>query len=110
MNLISGNGNDGIDVNASDDTKIQGNYIGTDATGSAQLGNTLSGVLIENGAQNNTIGGTDAETGNVITDGVRIDGTALARILPGISSRATSLAPMPPAKPRSEGAILTLVC
>ena len=35
-----------------------GNFIGTDATGTAALGNTNDGVLIDGAAANNTVGGT----------------------------------------------------
>jgi hypothetical protein len=61
---------------------IQGNYIGTDASGSAPLGNQFVGVFIGGGAQNNFIGGTGAGAGNVISanagDGIQLygDGTS----------------------------------
>ena len=35
-----------------------GNWIGTDATGTADLGNAFDGVVIEGGSGNNTVGGT----------------------------------------------------
>ena len=47
---------------------VQGNYIGTDATGSFALGNAGDGVYVEADAGNgNTVGGTAAEVGNVIS-------------------------------------------
>jgi titin len=46
---------------------VEGNYVGTDATGSADLGNSSGGVLIATGAANNTIGGPAAGAGNVIS-------------------------------------------
>ena len=65
-NIISGNTGDGIDIDGSDGNTITGNYIGTDVTGIVDLGNTLRGVVIHNGASSNTIGGTTAGAGNVI--------------------------------------------
>ena len=87
-NVISGN-IDGIDLNGAKETDsagdplgsfgnlIEGNWIGTDATGTARLANTHYGISItadEN--NNNTIGGTLAAEGNLIAfnslDGVTI--------------------------------------
>lgn len=68
-NLISGNAGNGILITgeAADGNLVQGNYIGTDLNGTAAVGNTLSGVRIELGADNNTIGGTAVEARNVIS-------------------------------------------
>jgi hypothetical protein len=66
-NVISGNsvGVQLIGANA-DDTKIQGNYIGVDATGQARLVNTSVGIDV-NGATNTQIGGESLSLGNVIS-------------------------------------------
>lgn len=67
-NLISGNRFNGINFlgeNASENT-IQGNFIGTDITGSAAVGNGESGIAIHS-AQNNTVGGTDPGARNVLS-------------------------------------------
>ncbi len=66
-NVISGNVQNGIHLTGSATTAtiIRGNYIGTNAAGTADLGNTLSGVLVT--TANNTIGGTVAGAGNVIS-------------------------------------------
>jgi titin len=81
-NLISGNIGNGVRVETSGTTGnlIQGNLVGTDVTGTIALGNGSDGVdsavLIDAGASNNTIGGTAAGTGNVVSgnyfNGVRI--------------------------------------
>ena len=82
-NVISGNGDSGvliIDVGSTNNV-VQGNYIGTDATGTRDIGNTRSGVTIALGASSNMIGGVIPEARNIISgngnDGVRIsdDGT-----------------------------------
>ena len=65
-NIISGNLDDGINIDGTSGNVIQGNYIGTDVTGTLALGNQSDGVLFENGASNNTLGGTAASARNVI--------------------------------------------
>jgi hypothetical protein len=64
-NVVSGNGGYGIRL-ASNGTNVsvQGNYVGTDATGSSDLGNSLSGVLVGVGFKSifqNVISGNDQE-------------------------------------------------
>jgi len=72
-NLISGNGKAGIFLqNNAVSNVIQGNCIGTDATGRAALGNTFAGVTIS-GASSNLIGGGVPAARNVIS-GNRQDG------------------------------------
>ncbi|MEJ7588950.1 MAG: SdrD B-like domain-containing protein, partial [Ferruginibacter sp.] len=71
-NVISGNGNltseAGIAIiSTSNNNIVQGNYIGTNAAGTAALGNTGRGISIETGASSNTIGGTTAGAGNTIS-------------------------------------------
>jgi len=67
-NVISTNGNWGIWVSGDGATGnlIQGNKIGTDLTGTKALENAYSAVEIDGGAAN-TIGGTTADAGNVIS-------------------------------------------
>jgi hypothetical protein len=64
-NLISGNRSAGIEIANSAANLVQGNYIGTDATGTAGVGNG-TGVLVAN-ASNNAIGGTSPGAGNLIS-------------------------------------------
>ena len=78
-NIISGNGGSGVLIIGGSATInfVQGNYIGTNASGTAALGNSGDGVFIS-GAANNLIGGTTAEARNIISgnnDGVGIDGS-----------------------------------
>ncbi len=87
-NLISGNGNailngneHGIHVTAAtsrgDGLVIQGNYIGTDITGSTAIGNTGHGVFIDD-VDGSLIGGSSAGAGNLISgngeDGIHLEG------------------------------------
>jgi titin len=67
-NLISGNGDKGISLNGSGSfgNVIQGNYIGADQGGTKALRNTNGGIYLYN-APSNTIGGTDAGAGNLIS-------------------------------------------
>ncbi len=74
-NLISGNSQDGIFLDGSNAANniIQGNFIGTAASGNSALGNVRAGIGIS-AAPANTIGGTAAGAGNVIS-GNGIPGT-----------------------------------
>jgi hypothetical protein len=75
-NVISGNICNGIDIMSGNalNTVVQGNYIGTDATGTKALGNGLfgtvsanfSGISIAN-TPNTTIGGATSAARNVIS-------------------------------------------
>jgi CSLREA domain-containing protein len=90
-NVISANGASGIRLGggrapAAIGNYVIGNYIGTDVTGTFNLGNNQDGVFLDNGAFVNTIGpfiGTGTLSGggpNLIAfnarDGVRAEGTA----------------------------------
>jgi len=65
-NIISGNEGTGIVLDSADDNLAQGNLIGTDATGTTPLANQGGGILLENLALNNTVGGSASGAGNVI--------------------------------------------
>jgi len=56
-NVISGNGNDGVPIEGTGTmyNTVRGNYIGTDKSGTAVIGNALDGVYIAHGAQYNVI-------------------------------------------------------
>jgi titin len=67
-NVISANGRYGVQlgVTGTSNNLVQGNFIGTDATGTVALGNGTNGVNIVTGASDNTIGGTVTGAGNTI--------------------------------------------
>lgn len=74
-NVISGNSTDGVIFrNTNVNSTISGNYIGTDVTGTIDLGNLANGVDILSGSTMNTV------TGNVISgndlSGIRVDSAA----------------------------------
>jgi titin len=79
-NVISANGNDGILISGSGTSynQVQGNYIGTDASGMNALRNVLNGVSINSGASNNTVGGS-LDASNLIEfngyNGVEVEDT-----------------------------------
>ena len=71
-NIISGNKNGMELFNNSNGTVVEGNYIGTDITGSLALGNTVVGAISGDGIAlegigSSTIGGTAPGAGNVIS-------------------------------------------
>jgi parallel beta-helix repeat protein len=65
-NVISGNVNTGVYLRDTSLNQIQGNYIGINAAGTAARGNGGTGVSLDN-SSNNTIGGTTAGAGNIIS-------------------------------------------
>jgi titin len=68
-NVISGNRLDGVSIQGTGTAGnvVIGNLIGTDSTGVAEVMNHDHGVLIRDGAQNNTVGGDTAAERNVIS-------------------------------------------
>src|SRR5581483_5122260 len=80
---------------------VEGNYIGTDAAGTADVGNAQTGVLLS-GASNNRIGGTAAGSRNVIygndDNGIELVGSGTtANVAAGnlIGTDVTASAPLP---------------
>jgi len=76
-NVISSNDAVGVRVDGSANV-IQGNYIGTDASGTMSRPNEMEGIWIAPGAQENLVGGSNPGEGNVISGnslfGVSISG------------------------------------
>ena len=74
-NIISGNrasdfffASAGVEIQGSANLcTIQGNYIGTDITGSVAVGNSISGIEINEDVRNTTVGGSTAAARNVIS-------------------------------------------
>src|SRR5207253_3622196 len=78
-NVVSGNEGDGINIGGtSTGVFVIANFIGTDAAGTGDFGNTGSGVAISGTAKNNSIGTLDPDTGNIIAfndrNGVTVTG------------------------------------
>ena len=67
-NLISGNLIDGVHIagQGTSQNVLQGNFIGTDLSGTMAVENAEDGVRLDGGASQNTIGGTVAGAGNII--------------------------------------------
>jgi hypothetical protein len=89
-NLISGNGTNGIDVQGhrADDVRIQGNFVGVNATGDAALPNREHGIDLtgdtDGRLENVLIGGPNDGEGNLISgngsfstglDGIHVRGS-----------------------------------
>src|SRR4051812_8966209 len=86
-NVISGNSDLGICLLYSPANTVQGNFIGTDLTGSAALPNSNDGISIDHSSDSN-IGGTAAGEGNLISgngaSGIRIfPSPAIGNIIQG---------------------------
>ena len=65
-NVICANQGAGVEIFTGSSNLVQGNLIGTDASGTVALGNFV-GVIVSNLAGGNTIGGTMPGAGNVIS-------------------------------------------
>ncbi len=101
-NIISGNTWQGVGIvgSGSDNNVILGNYLGTNAAGTAAIPNLLSGVILFGGPKNNVIGGTSPGAGNVVSGNsstaaifVRdtgADGTIIQGNLIGLNATGTS--------------------
>jgi titin len=78
-NVISGGWN-GIVIEGGVGNLVQGNFIGTDVTGTLPLGNAWHGVWVHVDATDNTVGGLAVEERNIIAyngrDGVRVSESA----------------------------------
>lgn len=65
-NLVSGNGFVGISVMNGAQTTIEGNLVGTDASGSAAFANGMAGIIVDS-STDTLIGGTTAAARNVVS-------------------------------------------
>ena len=66
-NVISGNSSQGVAINGANSNFVEGNFIGTNPAGTGAIPNAWAGVTIFGGATSNTIGGTAAGAGNLIS-------------------------------------------
>ena len=65
-NLISGNVASGVFIEFADNNRVQGNYLGTDRSGTKDLGNDAQGVFVA-GSSSTMVGGTTAASRNIIS-------------------------------------------
>jgi Calx-beta domain/Carboxypeptidase regulatory-like domain/Beta-propeller repeat len=72
-NVVSGNQGDGVYIRGAG-SKVQGNYIGTDITGTLALGNNGNGVVA---GENALVGGTVPEARNIISANGSLGNVAL---------------------------------
>jgi len=85
--IINGFNNSGIQLDGASNVTIQGNYIGTNAAGTAASANGADGIRLTNSANNNTIGGTTAALRNIISgnvnQGIRVDSGSIGNVIQG---------------------------
>ena len=86
-NLISDNAQHGIRLSLSDGALVQGNRIGTDASGAGDLGNGNDGIFIVD-TDDSVVGGTGTGEGNIIAfngvtfgRGVSVSGTGIGNAI-----------------------------
>jgi CSLREA domain-containing protein len=75
-NVIASNGGNALILNDGSNTAVQGNYLGTNAAGTAAIGSLATGIDVEEGTAV-TIGGSASGAGNVINatgNGITIGG------------------------------------
>jgi hypothetical protein len=98
-NVIAGSAAAAIRIKANDNV-VQGNRIGTTAAGDAALGNAFDGIIVDQGAMGNTIGGTTAGAANVLSgnhgSGIIIAGASAGNTVQGnfIGTDATGTMPL----------------
>jgi hypothetical protein len=98
-NILSGNDRSGLGFNLSTNNVAQGNYIGVNASGTAAVGNGQQGIEVSGG--NNTIGGTAAGAGNVVSgnfnNGITFFSSGSGQTVQGnlIGTNATGTAAIP---------------
>ena len=87
-NVISGNGWSGVYLynSSAANNVLEGNFVGTDASGQAALGNRDRGIVILDSA-GNRVGGTAAGAGNLISgnlqSGLALDGRTSGTLVQG---------------------------
>jgi len=103
-NIVSGNIGAGIAISdtGTSNNAVLGNLVGTNISGTAALPNTQAGVVIQQGAMSNTVGGTASGAGNVVSGnqsgaGIVITGTgAMSNAVQGnLIGLGATLTPLP---------------
>jgi parallel beta-helix repeat protein len=78
-NVLSGNGGNGLHITSSNDTVVQGNFLGAGADNTTIVGNRLDGVLVDGSSANTKVGGV-IPLGNVVSgngrNGIAVTGKA----------------------------------
>ncbi len=100
-NLVSGNNGDGIRIDTTGNV-VAGNRVGTDVTGTLPIPNKSSGIHSYFNIGPNTIGGTTAGAGNLVSgntqDGIQLDNNTTADIVVQgnrVGTNATGTAAVP---------------
>ncbi len=99
-NVIAGNTQGGLGIFGSTSTTVQGNFIGTDVSGSQATGSQIVGISVQQGNSNLLIGGITTATRNVISGntgpGVFLSGAGTGVLIKGnfIGVRADSSGPL----------------
>jgi uncharacterized repeat protein (TIGR01451 family) len=87
-NVVSANNNSGVRLGGAGSSlnRIEGNFIGTDFSGTLDRGNLSNGILLDD-ASTNTVGGTTLNARNVISGnnnhGVSVSGTSQGNLVEG---------------------------
>jgi VCBS repeat-containing protein len=95
--VINGFSLNGIVLQSGSGNRLEGNFIGTDASGLGALGNGTNGIIIAGGSSNNVIGGgspaaRNVISGNLFDDGIEIttSGNTIAGNLIGVNASGTA--------------------
>jgi hypothetical protein len=90
--VVHSSQNNGIKLDTGSGAVIAGNYVGTDVSGTLDLGNAGDGIDLDAGASNHTIGGTTPAERNLVSATARTGSSSAARAA-GSWSAATTSAP-----------------
>jgi hypothetical protein len=87
LNLISGNGRNGVSIESGLNNQVLGNSIGVDVTGTQALPNGLDGVIVSSGSDTTLIGGLGPFARNLISsnmlNGIEVSSNSLSTNIQG---------------------------
>lgn len=90
-NLISGNDDNGIEIDSPEENRVEGNLIGTKANGTKPLGNGSDGVRLSFNSSNNTVGDDDASDGTTnAANTIAFNGSDGVGVIVGTGNRVLS--------------------